>query len=204
VTTDDNTNPTPETLAAYLDGELTPSERNSVERRLAVNPDLRDELDAHRRLNLLWQKTRPSEPDDQAWAATIAGISDRLSAPAVKQPHRRFPFRWFVGIAAAAAALAAIWVVSGKQRIPDPVNPQPPVERVENPLPAASADDVVITSLWGAGDELLVVGRPPLATPMELAGPGDVVLNERAPVPGADMQFPDEPGASPMIIMQPK
>jgi hypothetical protein len=203
VTTDDNTNPTPETLAAYLDGELTPSERNTMERRLSSRPDLCDELDAHRRLSRVWQTTHPSEPDDQAWGATMAGISNRLPVLAAKHPRRRFPLGWFAGIAAAAAVIALIWILAGKPRLPDPTSPQPEIETVET-FPAASPDDVDITSLWGAGDELVLVGRPPLDAPMELAGPGDVVIDEKSPVKDTNIEFHEEPGSSPMIIIQPE
>jgi hypothetical protein len=62
----------------------------------------------------------------------------------------------------------------------------------------ASADDVVITSLWDTDDELLLVGQPPLRGPLALADHGDVHMERIDPNPGMDMQFSDD-----MMIAQP-
>jgi hypothetical protein len=79
----------------------------------------------------------------------------------------------------------------------------PEREVAETPFPAASADDVVITSLVGGEEEVLLVGYPPLREPMKLAAPGDVHMEERNPVKNASIQYNEEPGAPPMIIIQP-
>ena len=200
--TDDHNQPTPEKLAAYVDGELTPTERASVEHWLAENPDRRAELSGHRQLGQLWQSTRPTEPDDETWTAAFAGISDRLPAPAVVHAGRRVPLRLLAGIAAAAAAVALIWILAGRKGPPEPA-PLPERELAETPYPAASADDVVITSLVGGEEEVVLVGYPPLREPMKLAAPGDVHMEERNPVKNATIEYNEEPGAPPMIIIQP-
>jgi anti-sigma factor RsiW len=190
--------PTPETLAAYVDGELTPADRSMVERWLGNHPDTRAELDAHQRLGRLWQATRPAEPDDNAWSAPLASLGDRLSVPPVDVPRPRFAFRLLVGIAATAAVVALVSILASKPPPPEIV----PVAEAP-PFPAASPDDVVITSLWGSAEDMLLVGYPPLRGPMELAGPGDVQMEERSPVPNRNMQINEEPGAPPMVIIEP-
>jgi anti-sigma factor RsiW len=198
VSTEKFDQPTPEKLAAYVDDELTPGERSMVERWLGNHPDTRAELDAHRRLGRLWQATRPAEPDHNAWSTLLAIIVDRLSKPAVDVPRTRFAFRLLASIAAAAAVVALVSVLASK--------PPPPeiVPVAEAPFPAASADDVVITSLWGSAEDILLVGHPPLRGPMELAGPGDVQMEERAPVKNINVQFDEEPGRTPMIVIEPE
>ena len=200
--TDDHTQPTPETLAAYLDGELTPPERASFEHWLAVNPDRRAELSAHRQLGRLCEITRPAEPDEETWTAALAGISDRLPVPAVAHTCRRFPLRWLAGIAAAAAAVALIWTLAGRKGPPEPA-PFPEREVAEMPFAAASPDDVEITSLWNAEDDLVLFGRPPLEGSLILADPGDVRIEDMNPRQGVEMKFPDGPGEPPMMDIQP-
>jgi hypothetical protein len=203
VNTEDTNQPTPETLAAYVDGELTPGERSVVERWLRDRPEARAELDAHQRLNGAWQASRPGEPDEATWSMTLAGIANRLPVPIGKLPRQRIPLRWLAGVAAAAAVAALVWIFVSKPRQPELPSPQRPLEIVENPLPIASPDDVVITSVWGPDEELLLVGHPPLRGPMTLADPGDVQLEEKTPVPDTEIKFKEEPGATPMIVIEP-
>ena len=200
--TDDHTQPTPETLAAYVDGELTPPERASFEHWLQENPDHRADLSGHRQLGQLWQSTRPTEPDDETWTAAFAGISDRLPAPAAAHARRRVPLRWLAGIAAAAAAVALIWTLAGRKGPPEPA-PFPEREVAEMPFAAASPDDVEITSLWNAEDDLVLFGRPPLEGSLILADPGDVRIEDMNPRQGVEMKFPDGPGEPPMMDIQP-
>jgi hypothetical protein len=202
VNTDDHTRPSPESLAAYLDGELAPCERATFERWLAENPNRRAELSSHRQLSRLCEITRPAEPDDETWPAVLAGISDRLPAHAVAHTRRRFPLRWLAGIAAAAAAFALIWNVAGRKGPPVPA-PSPERELVDLPFAVASPDDVDITSLSNADDDVVLLGRPPLEGALILADPGDVRIEDMNPRQGLDIKFPDGPGEPPMIDIQP-
>ena len=67
-------------------------------------------------------------------------------------------------------------------RWPDPLPVQDFQDEIAETLPAASPDDVVITSLSGAQEELVLVGRPPLQGPMEMAGPGEVVMHQNVSI----------------------
>ena len=200
--TDDKTEPTPETFAAYVDGELKPAERASFERWLAVNPDHRAELSAHRRLGRLCEISRQADPDDETWTAVLAGISDRLPVPAVAHTRRRFPLLWLAGIAAAAAAVALIWILSGRKGPPAPA-PSPERELADLPFAVASPDDVDFTSLSNADDDVVLVGRLPLEGALILADPGDVRIEDMNLRQGIEVKFPDGPGEPPVIDIQP-
>jgi hypothetical protein len=164
------------------------------------HPDARADVEVQRRLGRLWHATRPVEPDNETWATALAGLRVRLPVAAPKTPHRRFPLGWLAGLAAAAAVAAAVWILVSKPAV-DQIDVPDIAE--EHPLPVASADDVVITSLWDADDELLLVGQPPLRGPLALADQGDVQMMDMNPNPGMDMQFSGEPGTTPMVIPAP-
>jgi hypothetical protein len=194
---DENNQPTPEMLAAYADGELPPRECGMIERWLIEHPDARADVEAQRQLGRLWHATRPNEPDNETWTAALAGIRVQLPDAAPKRPHRRFPLPWLAGLAAAAAVAALAWMLTINSN-ENARNSRPRPEPEETPFPVASAEDVVITSLSDADDDLVLVGLPPLRGTMILADPGDVHMEDIPP----NGQF-SEPGKTPMIDMQP-
>lgn len=108
-----------ELLSAYLDGELSPAEREQVERRLDSSPELRDQLDdlreVGRRVRSLDQ---PSAPDD-----FYAGVLQNLREAAVARPEvaarprRSRRAVWMSSTAAVAACLLlAVLVVRNSPR----------------------------------------------------------------------------------------
>jgi hypothetical protein len=183
--TNDDVKSRPETLAGYVDGELTPSERLAVETWLADHPEARADVEGQRRLERAWQSTRPSEPDAGTWVAALEGIKARLPATPFP-PHRRLPLRWLVGLAATVAAAIALYLAN---RTPPDV------------FPAASAEDVEITSLSDTdADDVLLVGFAPVSEPMLLASEGEITLDELKPEPGMHPRYYEDPGAPPMIV----
>lgn len=102
--------PTPEQLAAYLDGALTGPARAAVESWLAENPDAgnRDAafVDHEDELTRAWQSTQPAEPSPDAWASVLGRISGTVPPSAVLPARRRVGL--ILGISSAAAAVVAL------------------------------------------------------------------------------------------------
>jgi anti-sigma factor RsiW len=185
----------PELLAAYVDGELAPPERQAVESWLTDHPEARAEVEAQCRIGRAWQSTRPHEPDAGTWAAALENIRARLEVTPLSS-RRRLPLRWLVGLAAGILAVISVFLA---------LRPSPPgslvalgeVDRNE-PFQAASADDVEITSLADAdSDHVLLVGFAPVRGPMLLASEGEILLDDITPDPGMNPRW--DPGAPPMI-----
>jgi hypothetical protein len=202
--------PSPEQLAAYVDGELDRPEMVPLKRRvedwLAACPEAATEVDAQRRLAQVWQATTPPEPGEDAWAAVLARLEQTPVRP-VKALRWR-PAAWVAGILAACAA--AVWLtlvllqprdqanrVDLKRR-PTPAKESPaprdtkaapaPVE----PFEVVTADEVEILSVRGADTGTLVVGEVPVRGELVLPLPGEVEIKERA---DAEVRV----GGSPMI-----
>ncbi len=75
--------PSPELLAAYVDGEFEGSEelagrKQAIEDWLETHPDAYADILAWRRLKRLVQCTAPAEPADEAWAALWARVQPAL------------------------------------------------------------------------------------------------------------------------------
>jgi anti-sigma factor RsiW len=73
--------PTPQLLAAYVDGELGPADRAAVDAWLCDHPEARADVAAQRRLTHLWRAAPPPDPGDAAWA-------DELLRAAGKRPAK--------------------------------------------------------------------------------------------------------------------
>jgi anti-sigma factor RsiW len=175
-----STDPTPEHLAAYLDGQLDVTLREKVEAWLAEHPEQQAELDAQRRLAQLWQSAAPPEPAESAWSALLARIEQGVAQQAEQaQPQSREPRRRVVGLVwtavmvAAASAAIVVGVLVGPG-----LTPQPPlVERVAT-FPVAAPGDVEILSMHDADSGALVVGEPPVRGKLVVAVAEDVSWDE--------------------------
>src|SRR5262249_21863803 len=155
VNNDEKIKHTPETLAAYADGELEPRERVALDHWLADHPVARADVDAQGRLTAVWQATQPREPGESAWAAVLASIQSRIPVAAPVSPRRRLPLVWIAGLA--AAVLAAVIFFATDRTSPS-----------DSPFPAASHEDIVITSLADTDSDVLLVGEPPVPGPLAL------------------------------------
>ncbi len=100
-----------EQLSAYLDGELTPSERTTLERQLAEQPELREQLEKLRAIAMgLREEAVPAPPSE------LAGrISRALRTPGSEIVPCETPFpqqrrwaRWGAPLAAAATLVSAL------------------------------------------------------------------------------------------------
>src|SRR5262249_22430352 len=151
-------------------------DRTEVERWLADHPEARSEVDAHRRLAAMWQASQPREPDEGTWAAVLAGIQLRIPVASPVLPRRRFPLGWIAGLA--AAVLVAVIFFAIDRRSQD-----------DSPFPAASHEDIVITSLSDTDSDVLLVGQPPVPGPLALAAPGDIQMGEMLADPGMNPIF---------------
>ena len=187
-----NPDPSPEQLAAFLDGELDPAARSRVEAWLSVHPDAAAEIDGQHRLARLWRDNPPPEPGPGAWAATLARVEARLPVP-VQRP-RRLPRALWLCAGAAAAVLAAVLV--GRAFLPGTL---PKVEKVD-PLPVVEPGDVTIISMDARDAGALVVAVPPIQQPLLVAGQDDVSVMDMEPYWKDDGQVPQiGEGEVPMI-----
>lgn len=166
--------PTPEQLAAFLDGELAAPARRAVEDWLAVHPEEQAEVEAMRRLDHLWHEAAPPEPTEEAWAGVLAHISD--AATAVPQPRRRRAGAVWITLAATATA-ATLLLSFGLPRPPAPTA-ESTTQGASAPLAFLTADEVDIISINAADVDALIVGEPPHRGAIVMASADDVIVHE--------------------------
>lgn len=189
----DTAAPSPEDLAAYVDGQLGPARRKGVETWLRDHPEAAAEIEGQRRLAGLWQATTPAEPETASWPNMLA----RVECALVRCRSARSRSRRLIQIGAAGLA-AGLLLALLSSRGPGPVQ-QPAAGEL---LAVVSPDDVEIVSLHAADRATLVVGVPPVTGPLVLASVGDVELEGVEPdidgmVPSIHM---DERSVAPMIV----
>jgi hypothetical protein len=171
--------PTPEKLAAWADGELSPAEAARIEAWLAEHPEAVDDAEAPRRLVGLFRDHAACEPSPDAWQATLAGIHAGLSVPPVANapgsPARgpRWRVRLVVGLTAAAALLGGVlvasrWVVRTPTVGPPPVAERrfnwPPGDDNDEPFAVVNAGAINVLSMHPDDADFLVLGQPLLGT----------------------------------------
>ncbi len=196
----DNGDPlSPELLAAYADGELTPAECARVEAWLAAHPDARADVEEQRRLARLFDQAAPPPPSDERWSEAMAHVRDRLAVPpaAVKRWQRRAALAALLAVAAAAAVLALVLNSHRTARV-DPASPPRPGD--DEVFSVASPDDVEILSMDDRDRGALVVGEPPVNEPMEMVTVDDVKVNKLPDVQGRVARLHIGSGA-PYVVM---
>jgi anti-sigma factor RsiW len=105
--------PTPEMLAAYVDGEfegnhLLLAHKRAIEAWLESHPQAAEEVLAWRRLKRLMQETGPEEPPEEAWDLVLSGIQANLTGANAKPLAARPVLPLWVRGAAAAAILVMV------------------------------------------------------------------------------------------------
>jgi anti-sigma factor RsiW len=197
----------PDWLAAYADGELTPTERARVERWLAQNPEAGELLDAQEsfgpRNTEFWDAARPPAPSARQWDHTFNEI-----APRTVQPRRAWT-GWLGSLGLLATAATLLLALPGPQHpcvAPPPAdypNRSPASSEDDEPFLMASADEVRIISLPEAAAALLLVGEHPMGDSMlVLAERGEIAfLGVGNDLAGKFPTLPDDPNTedAPMI-----
>jgi len=134
-------------LTAYLDGELAPDQRSSIESALLADPELAYGL---RRLvevrELLAGMSRPTIPVDLA-GAVVGHLRHDASREVLRGPSAWPPLRsarLAAGLGLAATVLVALTLaLKGPKpvRAPGPATPRPPVVAETRPVERGPADD---------------------------------------------------------------
>src|SRR5262245_48555756 len=91
--------PTPADLAAWVEGELVGADAGRVEAWLVLHPEDAADAESSSRLKGLFHDHPAPEPSPDAWADTLARISDRTRP----RGRWRWPAMLFVSLTAAAA-----------------------------------------------------------------------------------------------------
>jgi hypothetical protein len=206
---DDADAPSPEQLAAYVDGELDPASRARVAAWLCAHPSAAAELQSLRQLERAWRETTPAAPAAAQWDALLGRIvcaaGQRSAAESFEAgeaivasgraapPARTFGWRWHLRMAGSAAALLFVTLWLYRPTGPQTTAPTLPAVQVSHVLRVAGDDDIEICSMDAADIDLLVVGEPPMRGPFVLVAAGDIVLEHLAPDPG-DGMMPITPG----------
>lgn len=116
-----------EDLCAWIDGELPPDQARFLERRLANEPALRDQVER-------WQLASASLRGQplRLMPATLAdAVAQAVRAEPTPRPGHRWP--WAAGIAAAALGLALLPGLVGRDGSPG-LPPAPALVRSEVPV----------------------------------------------------------------------
>lgn len=191
----DETPPTPEQLAAFLDGELDATTLRAVEQWLAAHPEALAEIESQRTLDRLWHETAPSEPTEEAWSAVLNHIADTASRRPIRRSVRTASIAWLAAALTAAATLLLI-VWSDPSTSTD--------KRLRAVLPVLGADDVQIISMDAADASVLVVGEPPHRGAIVMASADDVIVHAS----GADVavlmpdQMDQDTPAWPLVLVK--
>ncbi len=167
-----------EGLSRLLDGDLDPGEAREMERALAADPGLRDELAALTRVRSALQALAASELAPPGLDARIGPLRHGSES---SRPGRRV--RWL-----AAAAAVALGVTVGVQVLQRPPSVVPASLTVQAPLAAGGEEDALGSS--GAAPPSPAVR--PEAAPYPEAGAASPPLRERAGLPpGPADEAPD-------------
>jgi len=138
-------------LLEYVAGRLDPDRRAEVDAQLARSPEDRRRVEALRRT---WELMGQWEPDT-AGRDVLAGVMERVKAPAGRAPPA--PFRW-----QAVGRVAAVWAVAiglgvggGWLSLPPRPAPPPPEELARQVVQALYLDTVGAGGSVGVAESLL-------------------------------------------------
>jgi hypothetical protein len=206
--------PSPEQLAAYVDGELASADRHQVEAWLAEHPEAEAEVVADRHLLQVWRDSQPPDPAPEAWARTLQRIAAAVppGGPAPRN-GRRWTVRFVAGLLTAAAVLGG-WLLarpyflrhtpptpeerSGKDVVKN--LPKAPAEdEGDGPFPVVAPGEVNIISME-AGDADAVVTGHPIMGEFEFAQPTDIEVLDVQPHEADGARARLEQGSVPMIV----
>jgi len=181
---EENDCPSPELLAAYVDGEFEGRDdlvvlRRRIESWLSAHPESQTELAELRRLRQIWQSTTPCEPSEAAWNKVVGRISEvpftqNRPRPIANGRRRKALVLAIAASIAVVMTLRATWPVRTSPTSSDPI---PAVE----PFQVANSGDVEILRIDGDDVASLVVGQLPVKGPLELAKQGEVQFTSMPP-----------------------
>jgi hypothetical protein len=175
--------PRPEELAAYVDGELDLIARLHVERWLACDPEATREVEAQRYFCELWRAMVPRDPTESDWARAALRCANRRASA---RPRRLFSWEWAVlsrlnrHTAATAALAATLLLALTLGPLPPGPKPAPPAVPIDE-FPVLAPGDVEIISLDPADSERLVIGEVPLREPVVPMLPADIHFTSMRP-----------------------
>jgi anti-sigma factor RsiW len=166
--------PTPEQIAAWVDGESSRGEADRVETWVADHPEARRDAESMAQLTRLYRDQPIPMPSEARWRSTLDQIRPRV-APTPEAARR---WRSWLGVAIASAALVGA-VILARNLWPSPTpapiarTSQVPDEEDEEPFAVARSSEVHIIRMDAEDADRVVTGRPLLGT-MDFAGPGDI------------------------------
>jgi hypothetical protein len=207
-----NPEPTPEQLAAWADGDLDRSDADHVESWLLAHPDAAREIESDQRLDRLFRDNPPSEPSEQAWQATLAGIDSGLCQTGssgyarsdIQNPKSKIQnlpswrLRLIVGLMTATAAAVIGGVLVARFFAPEPtpgeeehqvVKQIEPIEKAplppdeeDEPFPVVALGEVNIISIDAEDADRVGMGQELIGT-FDLATPEDIEIVKMEPHP---------------------
>ncbi len=197
-------------LVAYADGELDPPQSALVESWLEKHPEAARDLKALRDLSPnnfeFWSAVEPPVPSRESWAMVWNGVRRQpvRNRATPRTNYNRWWRRGLLALALAVSPAAAAAVVLAVSDVSEPGDRRSELESVDETFVVAANSDVEILSVRDADVPCLVVGEPPLKTPIALAASGDVRLDGVRPdwdgtVPTAHM---GDGANAPMIFPQ--
>lgn len=182
-----------ELLSAYVDGEVTDSERAAVEEWIARSADARRRLNDFRRLSAQIQELPPLRAPGE-FAATVMHLAERRmllpEAPAPPARWKQMARRALAPLATAAAAVLVVWLI-----LPDRQSSRPRMTDARSPSAPSPSDEALAFTPGSSGADPASIERPPAGSPArEAQPPTPAGSGHAAPAPLAPEQVPPRAG----------
>ena len=169
--------PTPEQIAAWVDGELPSGDAALVESWLADHPDARREADSMAQMTRLYRDQSLPMPSEGRWQSTFDQIRPRVAPP----PGAAWRWRLLLGLTLASAAMVGavilsrtLWPTPAPTREPFVQTPVLPGEEDDDePFAVARLSEVHIIQMDADDADRVVTGQPIIGT-MDFAGQGEI------------------------------
>ena len=171
---DPDRTPTPEQIAAWVDGESSSCEAGLVESWMADHPEARREAESMAQMTRLYRDQALPMPSEERWQSAL----DRIRPRVAPSPGAAWRWRLLLGLTLASAAMVGAVVLSRAlwpTPTPEPFVQTPAVrgEDDDEPFAVAKLSEVHIIRMDADDADRIVTGQPLIGT-MDFAGQGEI------------------------------
>ena len=172
---DPDRTPTPEQIAAWVDGESSSDVTGLVESWMADHPEARRDAESMAQMTRLYRDQALPMPCEERWQSAL----DRIRPRVAPSPGAAWRWRLLLGLTLASAAMLgavvlsrALWPTPTRE----PIAETPTVASEDDdgePFAVARLSEVHIIRMDADDADRVVTGQPLIGT-MDFAGQGDI------------------------------